>query len=296
MSGPSSFNASSGASPSASTAPTAPTATTSTKTPAVALRAVPEPARRAAPHPWAEPDSILAGTSTRAVDDVVVLLLADIQAAHRLWGWSRIVLRDGPLLKPGTVPGLRFAKALGSGHEGGFGLRPSGSRQGLLTVFESQAQADAFVATSPIVQGYAERSTEFLVATLRATSCRGSWGGASIRPTRHAVPAGPVAALTRASIRASKAITFWRHSPASERSLEQAAGCQLAVGLGEAPLLRQATFSLWDNQAAMDAYARSGAHLQALRGAQQGGWFTESMFVRFVPLAVKGVWKGRRYG
>jgi hypothetical protein len=284
MSGPSSLNSNPGNTP------------TAAQRPGAALRALPEPAQRPAPHPWAEPDSLLAGTSARALDDVVVLLLADIQAAHRLWGWSRIVLRDGPLLKHGAVPGLRFAKALGSGHNGGFGLRPSGSRQGLFTVFDSQAQADAFVAASPTVQGYAERSTEFLVATLRATSCRGSWGGASIQPTRHAPPAGPVAALTRASIRASKAFTFWRHSPASERSLEQAAGCQLAVGLGEAPLLRQATFSLWDNQAAMDAYARSGAHLQALRGAQQGGWFTESMFVRFVPLTVQGVWKGRRYG
>jgi hypothetical protein len=234
-------------------------------------------------------------TNTPAVDDVVVLLLADIAAAHRLWGWSRIVLRDGPLTKPGAVPGLRMAKALGSGHEGGFGLRPSGSRQGLFTVFDSQAQADDFVATSPIVQGYARRSTEFLITTLRATSCRGSWGGASVQPTRPAGTTGPVAALTRASIRASKAWTFWHHSPASERSLEASAGCQLAVGLGEAPLLRQATFSLWDNQAAMDAYARSGAHLQALRGAQQGGWFSESMFVRFVPLRVVGTWQGRRY-
>jgi hypothetical protein len=231
----------------------------------------------------------------QAADDVVVLLLADIATTHRLWGWSRIVLRDGPLTQPGAVPGLRFAKALGSGHQGGFGLRPSGSRQGLFTVFETPAQADAFVVSSPIVQAYVKRSTEFLITTLRATSCRGSWGGASIQPTRSAAPDGPVAALTRASIRASKAFTFWRHSPASERSLQQAAGCQLAVGLGEAPLLRQATFSLWDNQAAMDAYARSGAHLQALRGAQQGGWFSESMFVRFVPLSMVGTWQGRRY-
>jgi hypothetical protein len=231
----------------------------------------------------------------QAADDVVVLLLADIAPAHRLWGWSRIVLRDGPLKRSGAVPGLRFAKALGSGHGGGFGLRPSGSRQGLFMVFETLSQADAFVLSSPVVQAYVKRSTEFLITTLRATSCRGSWGGASIQPTRNAAPEGPVAALTRASIRTSKAFTFWRHSPASERSLEQAAGCQLAVGLGEAPVLRQATFSLWDNQAAMDAYARSGAHLQALRGAQQGGWFSESMFVRFVPLSVVGTWKGRRY-
>jgi hypothetical protein len=230
---------------------------------------------------------------TTPADDVVVLLLADIRAAHRWWGWSRIVRRDAPLRH---VPGLRFAKALGSGFEGGFGLRPSASRQGLLLAFDSLPAAQAFVDQSPLLRAYQERAHEACVVLLRATSCRGSWGGQHIAPTCVAPAAGPVAALTRASIRPSKAWTFWRHSPASEDALAQSPGCQLAVGLGEAPVLRQATFSLWDNQAAMDAYARSGAHLRALRGAQQGGWFSESMFVRFVPLSITGSWKGRHYG
>jgi hypothetical protein len=230
---------------------------------------------------------------TAQADDVAVLLLADIRAAHRLWGWSRIVQRDAPLRR---VPGLQLAKALGSGFEGGFGLRPSASRQGLFMAFSSLPSAQAFIHDSPIAKGYQDRSDDFCIAVLRATSCRGTWGGHGIKPTHAAPTSGPVAALTRASIRPAKAWTFWRHSPASETALAQSPGCQLAVGLGEAPLLRQATFSLWDNQAAMDAYARSGAHLQALRGAQQGGWFSESMFVRFVPLSITGTWKGRRYG
>jgi hypothetical protein len=237
--------------------------------------------------------AVAQGVAATAADDVVVVLLADIVSRHRLWGWSRIVQRDAPLR---TVPGLRFAKALGSGHEGGFGLRPSGSRQGLVANFSSLAHAEHFVAQSPIVQGYQQRATECCIALLRATSCRGAWGGNVIAATARAPSGAPVAALTRASIRPSKAWTFWRHSPASELALAQSPGCQLAVGLGEAPLLRQATFSLWDSQAAMDAYARGGAHLQALRGAQQGGWFSESMFVRFVPLSITGSWKGRRYG
>jgi hypothetical protein len=240
----------------------------------------------------AAPDLACPPHTTQA-DDVVVLLLADIFAAHRIWGWSRIVQRDAPLRQ---VPGLRFAKALGSGFEGGFGLRPSASRQGLFVAFSSLPSAQTFIQHSPIAKAYQERSDEFCVAVLRATSCRGTWGGARIEPTCAAPAQGPVAALTRASIRPSKAWTFWSHSPASETALAQSPGCQLAVGLGEAPLLRQATFSLWDDQAAMDAYARSGAHLQALRGAQQGGWFSESMFVRFVPLSITGTWKGRRYG
>ncbi len=68
------------------------------------------------------------------------------------------------------------------------------------------------------------------------------------------------------------------------------------MGLGEAPLLRQATFSIWNSIADMDAYARSGAHLEAIRSARQDGFFSESLFMRFVPLSMHGVWQGVRYG
>jgi hypothetical protein len=227
------------------------------------------------------------------LNDVAVLLLADMAPGSRLWGWSRIV-RGGQALR--SVPGLRMAKALGSGHEGGFGLRPSGSRQGLFALFEDERSADDFILQSSTVQAYRGHSREFLVAKLRATSCRGTWSGASMAVTAAVPSSGPVAALTRASIRPLRAWPFWRHSPLSEEALQAAAGCQLAVGLGEAPVLRQATFSVWDSQAAMDAYARSGAHLQAIRSAVSGGWFSESMFVRFVPLLLQGQWRGKGYG
>lgn len=226
-------------------------------------------------------------------DPVAVVLLADIAASSRLWGWSRIVLGSQPLRH---LPGLRMAKALGSGHDGGFGLRPSPSRQGLFAVFGNEACADDFIHQSATVAAYHQRSLDFVLVKLRATSSRGSWSGATLSTTATVPRTGPVAALTRASIRPSRAFRFWRHSPTSERALAAAAGCQLAVGLGEAPVLRQATFSVWENQAAMDAYARSGAHLEAIRAAQAGGWFSESMFVRFVPLLMQGQWQGRHYG
>ena len=228
-----------------------------------------------------------------AQDDVAVLILVDVASRARMWGWSRVMLGTQPLRQ---VPGLRLAKALGSGHQGGFGLRPSPSRQGLFTLFSSERHADDFIRRSAVVAGYRERARDFLLVKLRATSCRGTWSGASVGVSATVPAVGPVAALTRASIRPTRAWSFWHHSPASEAALATAAGCQLAVGLGEAPVLRQATFSVWESQAAMDAYARGGPHLQAIRGALAGDWFSESMFVRFVPQLMQGCWQGRNYG
>jgi len=231
-------------------------------------------------------------TSAAENDQVVVLLLADIAEGSRLWGWSRIV--KGPQGLQG-VPGLLFSKVLGSGYEGGFGLRPSPSRQGLFGLFESLPTAQEFIQNSTVLQAYQERSSEFYCVLLKTWSCRGSWDGQSLDVCTAQPIKGPVAALTRASIRLGKAPEFWRHAPPSQTALSNAKGCQLAVGLGEAPFVRQATFSIWDSVSDMNAYARSGAHLEAIQAAVQNDYFSESMFARFVPLQVQGQWQGKVY-
>ena len=225
-------------------------------------------------------------------DQVVVLLLADITPSSRLWGWTRIV--KGPQALQ-DIPGLLFSKVLGSGYEGGFGLRPSPSRQGLFGLFDSLASAQAFIASSSVIQTYQERSDEFCWALLKTWSCRGSWDGQSLSVCAAQPIRGPVAALTRASIKLAKAPAFWKHAPPSQNALADAKGCQLAVGLGEAPFVRQATFSIWDSVSDMNAYARSGSHLEAIQAAAENDYFSESMFARFVPLQVQGQWQGKVY-
>lgn len=227
-----------------------------------------------------------------AAGKVAVLLLADVEPVHWLWGYARFVVQRFAMLH---VPGLVFSKVMGSGYDGGFGLRPSSSRQALFCLFSDEASADEFLA-SAIANAYAKRSREFCTAKMRAYSCKGTWAGKSIAVTADAPESGPIATLTRASIRPLSAWRFWRMQPASELSLSQASGCMLATGVGEAPFFRQATFSVWSSVHAMNAYARGGAHLAAIRAAYEGAFFSESMFVRFVPSVLRGNWRGQRYG
>jgi hypothetical protein len=199
------------------------------------------------------------------------------------------------------VSGLKLAKVLGSGREGGFGLAPSATRQGLFCVFDGQDRAVDFLEHSAVVASYRRHAREFCSVLLRPTSSRGAWDGLSLTvaaggPPAHSDAARPVAALTRASIKATRAWDFWRMTPAAQRSLECAEGCRLSVGLGEAPLLRQATFSIWDSTAAMAAYARQGAHQAAIQASLNGQHFSESMFVRFEVIQIRGQWKGLHRG
>jgi spheroidene monooxygenase len=60
--------------------------------------------------------------------------------------------------------------------------------------------------------------------------------------------------------------------------------------LGEAPLLRQCTFSLWTDAQAMRAYAGQGAHRQAVEQVHAHDLFSESLFLRMHLLAQSGHW------
>ena len=257
---------------------------------AMRLTPSPSPAARekAAPQPCLTVAAEGATTGT-----VALLLLVRFKAGAVPWGLSRLVLGERAL---GRMPGLRFSRVLGSGRGGGFGLAPGFDHQGLMCFFDDEDSARVFAADAPVMRAYRDHARESLCALLRATSCRGTWGGASLAVTAQAQGNAPMAALTRASIRLRHAARFWQHAPATHDGIARAEGCRLAVGLGEAPLLRQATFSLWDNSAAMDAYAHSGAHLAAIQGAHRQGWFSESMFVRFAPVSIEGTWHGTTYG
>jgi len=241
------------------------------------------------------PDKAVSARRTGQVP-VALVVLVDVSRKARLWGYAAFLLGRYRLMR---APGLRFFKMLGSGRDGGFGLKPSASRQGMFCVFENDAGIDAFLASHALIQGYRAHAAEFFSVRLRATSARGSWSGmtpfegAGAQPTDAMAAPAPVAALTRASIQPGKALRFWRHAPPAEVSLGQSPGCLLAVGLGEAPVLRQATFSIWSHAGAMDAYARRGAHSDAIRASAAGGYFSESMFVRFIPYDAQGTWHGR---
>lgn len=241
--------------------------------------------------------SFAGGSASIAGAAYAVLVLTRLRPGSVPWAVWRLARGPRGL---GRVPGLSFARVLGSGRDAGFGLVPGLDVQGIFAAFDSLDAAQAWADRGPGLQAYADRAIDHLRVTLRVTSVRGAWGGATMSPAPEGMPDRPeagavVAALTRASIRPAHLASFWRHSPSAERDLAHAAGCRLAVGLGEAPLLRQATFSVWDDVASMHAYARGGAHGQAIRSAWKTGYFSESMFVRFALVGMHGHWPGAAF-
>jgi spheroidene monooxygenase len=225
---------------------------------------------------------------------VVFILLVDYLRQHQGWGWLRLMSGASGLRE---VPGLKFAKVMGSGQGGGFSLRPSATHQGLIVSFDNWTHASEFMRGS-WVAAVRERARQSWMGIMAVESARGKWDQQEWQPTSRAAldgapsdPSNTLAVLTRASIRPAKAMAFWRHAPAAQLDLDQADGCELAMGLGEAPLLRQCTFSVWRDGQAMRAYAHHDSHLQAIQAAYKHQFFSESLFVHFRPIYMHGHWK-----
>ncbi len=193
------------------------------------------------------------------------------------------------------VKGLRFFKLLGSGQGRGFSLKPNFYRYGLMATWDSPSAAQDFFEGHPLLEEYRQHTFEQYTLTLQPLQAHGLWSGQNpFTQETHPAPAGaPIAVLTRASIRLTKAIDFWINVPKASESLDNAEGLLGSIGLGEAPLVRQATFSLWRDEASMKAYAyRQAAHREVIKRTRSQGWYSEEMFARFTPLSSEGTWNG----
>ena len=209
--------------------------------------------------------------------------------AGRVWAFAQMGLSRLPLRR---TRGLTFFKLLGSGGGAGFLPRPNPRVWAILCAWRSRADADAALGHGVFAR-WAARADECAHLILGTVSARGAWSG------RNPFAAGdhgdgPLAALTRATIRPRALPFFWRRVPTLDRLIGQNPDVRLKVGVGEVPWLHQVTFSVWPDAASMARYARTpGPHSEAIRAVRDGGWFREELYARFRVVAAHGTWEGR---
>jgi len=223
---------------------------------------------------------------------LTTLSILTLRPGTARWGLAQMGTAQRPLQQ---VPGLLFQKLLGSG-AGGFGAWPNLYRYGLMAVWESEEAAKAFFKSHPLWQQYQAQTDEIWTAWLAPLKSHGLWDGTNpfAYETEETAAEGPVAVLTRASIRWQKTPRFWRYVAPTSATIAEAQGVRVAIGLGELPVIRQATFSLWESAQAMQQYAyRSEKHKEVIRLTRQEQWYGEEMFARFRVLRTEGTWDGR---
>ena len=189
-----------------------------------------------------------------------------------------------------AMPGVSFAKMLGCGK--GETFTPSDAdahRWGLLVTIE-ESQVDK-LDSSPLVTRWRKRSRQEFRVLMDPIACHGKWSGKEPFVIGIKGFDGPsrVVAITRARIAWLKNLSFWKSVPPVVQALKENPGLIAAIGVGEAPIGLQGTFSLWESEEALKEFAfRSAGHKGAIVATTKQKWFSEELFARFRVKEIRG--------
>jgi len=215
-------------------------------------------------------------------DQTVVVSIVDFEGLkNKYFAFTSmgILLREVPPTK-----GLEMIKLFGSGRQNGFGVIPNFGRYVMLSIWSTEEEARHGVAHTAFLQPYLDKSARFEHMFLKTSMVHGSWGG--VQPFHISAlydENEPVAVITRATIKWSEMIRFWKDVPKVTRSLRKVDMKPVfAIGIGEMPFRYQATFSIWPDGATMKKFAyQSKAHADMVKKTKQVGWYEEDLFARF---------------
>ncbi len=211
--------------------------------------------------------------------------------AARLWAFGQMATARFALKRR---PEIGFFKLCGSGTGEGFTPIPNTAVYAILATWPDADTARRVMAEARVFRGYAAWAAETCTLFMTSHSARGEWSGQSPFEVAEGPIEGPIAALTRATLRPAIALRFWNRVPDISEVIGADPNVLFKIGVGEVPLLHQVTFSIWPDTQTMANFARKdGPHARAIRAVREERWFSEELYARFSVDSVTGTWEGK---
>jgi len=187
------------------------------------------------------------------------------------------------------LSGITFIKLLGTGKGESFTPRDADPFRWGMLITVSENQID-MLDKSFVVKSWQKICISEYRVILKPISSHGFWSGKQPFDVDKFEWAGKIAAVTRARIVWRKNLIFWRAVPSVTESLHQSPGLLNAIGIGEAPIGLQGTFSIWQDAASLRDFAYKGqAHSEAIRATSANQWYSEELFARFAVIEERGL-------
>ncbi|MEM8698079.1 MAG: DUF3291 domain-containing protein [Pseudomonadota bacterium] len=221
----------------------------------------------------------------------VALSLYRFSGLGKAWAFGQMGLARRALAR---LPDLEFHKMFGTGTGEGFTPVPNLAVYALMTVWPDAAIARTQLAEASVFARYRRHAEETATLLLSPVSTRGVWDGKVPFRAEGDKRPSPIAVLTRATLHKRALSGFWSNVPGIEGTIREEEHLLMKVGMGEVPWLQQVTFSIWQDDRAMQEFAyRSAHHREAIRRVREGGWFREELYARFAVAGAEGIWQGR---
>ena len=220
-----------------------------------------------------------------STSEATVIYFWNIRPRNIGFALLRMALDRGALRR---LSGVRFAKMLGTGKGETFTPRDAdANRWGALVVIDS-ANVEA-LDNSKLIKGWRAHSLSEVRYLLDPISSHGLWAKTNPFAYSTVQTDGEVIAITRARIKWFQNLRFWRAVPPVTQSLHSSPGLINTIGIGEAPIGLQGTFSHWQTGAALRNFAYKGAaHQEAIAATERHNWYAEELFARFAVRDIRG--------
>ena len=184
--------------------------------------------------------------------------------------------------------GLKFIKLLGTGSKDGFSIIPDFTSYVMISVWESDVLRKKFTNKNKLFKEIINKSSKRVEIKIDPYNYVGSWNGINPFINKSSYKVGKIIVLTRARVRLNKLINFFISTSSAAKSINSKKGAEYYKGVGELPIIEQATISRWESEQSMKDYAYSDkSHLKIIHKARKNNWYSEELFVRSNIISLK---------
>ena len=184
--------------------------------------------------------------------------------------------------------GLKFIKLLGTGSKDGFNIIPDLTSYVMISAWENDALRKNFTNKNKSFKEIIKKTSKRVEIKIDPYNYVGSWNGINPFINKSSYKVGKIIVLTRARVRLNKLINFFISTSSAAKSINSKKGAEYYKGVGELPIIEQATISRWESEQSMKDYAYSDkSHLKIIHKARKNNWYSEELFVRSNIISLK---------
>ena len=182
----------------------------------------------------------------------------------------------------------KFIKLLGTGSKEGFSVFPDFSNYILISAWENDKDREKFIKTHKVMSNITDKCFERTEIKIDPYESKGSWNNSNPFDNKSDYKNEKILIITRARVRFKKMLDFLINTSKASKSIKQHDGALFYKGVGELPIIEQATISIWESEEKMKLYAYNNSeHMKIISKARKRKWYSEELFVRCNILHIK---------